>query len=302
MYYFRNDMKSLNRIAIYITFISFSIQCAYAQVIANITAVKGGNVSIVSGGYICSSDSVKFTNTSTGGPTYFEWTFQGGNITKFIGQNPPPIKFNLSISTTTTIKLKAANGADTNVRTFLLIVYKVPVAAYFISTLNQIAPATVTFKNVSTNANNLLPKWDFGDGVGTFNGDPATYTFNTPGIYPVKMVVNNFGVCFDSVTVDLNIENGAVVKMPNTFTPDDDNANTNELFRPIVNVGVKSMTCNIYDRWGNSIYAWEGIKGYWDGYTTGGQACVEGTYYYKLTAVTEDNKTINVQGYVQLVR
>jgi gliding motility-associated-like protein len=288
-------------------FLGLNFLFSFGQIADFTATIKNGTVNVPTNipfnaptGFICNVDSIQFTDASSGAPTAWEWTFPNGIPSSYIGQNPPVVKYNLSVDNVSTVTLKITKGAVVNTKTFLLRILIKPTAAFYISTLNQIAPATVTFVNNSTNFN-VLNKWDFGDG-NTSVADPATNTYSSVGIYKVCIVVSKLSFCFDSICENLNIENGAIVTMPNTFTPDDDNANTNELFKPIINVGIKSMTCSIFDRWGNLIYAWEGVKGYWDGYTTGGQACSTGTYYYKLSAKSEDDKAINVEGYVQLVR
>jgi gliding motility-associated-like protein len=300
-------MKISASILLSFSFLLLNFYFSSAQV-ANFTAtIKNGTVNVPTNfpipapaGYICNIDSIQFTDASTGSPTAWEWTFPNGTPASYIGQNPPVIKYNLTVDNVSTVTLKITKGAVINTKTFLLRVLINPKAAFYIATLNQIAPASVTFVNNSTNYN-VLNKWDFGDGNSSV-ADPATNTYSVVGAYNVCLIVSKLSFCFDTICEKLNIENGAIVTMPNTFTPDDDKANINELFKPIINVGLKSLTCSIFDRWGNLIYTWEGVKGYWDGYTTGGQPCSEGTYYYTLSAMSEDDKVIKVQGYVQLVR
>ncbi|KAA9325017.1 M4 family metallopeptidase [Adhaeribacter soli] len=54
-------------------------------------------------------------------------------------------------------------------------------------------PASVTFSNLSFNANTYI--WDFGDGQTSTQANP-THVYNSPGIYPVKLIaVANAPVC-----------------------------------------------------------------------------------------------------------
>jgi CHU_C Type IX secretion signal domain/PKD domain len=284
-------MRISQRILLTFSFLLLNFHFSSAQLADFTATIKNGTVVVPTNvppnapiGYICNIDSIQFTDASTGAPTAWEWSFPNGTPSSYIGQNPPVVKYNLTVDNVSIVTLKITKGAVVNTKTFTLRVLINPKAAFYISTLNQIAPATVTFVNNSSNYN-VLNKWDFGDGNSSAV-DPATNTYNAVGVYNVCLVVSKLSFCYDTICEKLNIESEATVKMPNAFTPDDDNA----------------LTCSIFDRWGNLIYAWEGVKGYWDGYTTGGQPCSDGTYYYKLSAISEDDKAINVQGYVQLVR
>ena len=95
-------------------------------------------------------------------------------------------------------------------------------------------------------------------------------------------------------------QDSAKVEMPNVFTPNNDGVN--DVFRPTY-VGVKNVSGYIYNRWGEVIYQWWGIKGYWDGYTfPAGVAVPEGTYYYVVKAYSYTEEEIIKTGVVSLKR
>lgn len=91
------------------------------------------------------------------------------------------------------------------------------------------------------------------------------------------------------------------VKVPNVFTPNADG--TNDLFKPIVNFenDVKSYSMSIYDRYGVKIFETIKLKQYWDGRTTSGMPCTEGTYFYVLQ-ITFKSDEQKLTGFVQLFR
>jgi gliding motility-associated-like protein len=60
----------------------------------------------------------------------------------------------------------------------------------------------VTFTDNSTPAPNST-SWNFGDG-GTGTGSPITYTFTTPGVYPVRMY-NIYSACQDSTVQNITV-------------------------------------------------------------------------------------------------
>lgn len=95
-----------------------------------------------------------------------------------------------------------------------------------------------------------------------------------------------------SQTVEKN-----VVKIPNIFTPNGDGVN--DIFRVDAS-GFEELTCTIYNRYGETIYRFEGLHGSWDGYTHGGVKVSPGVYYVyvEITIGTEtltDHETLQVQ-------
>jgi gliding motility-associated-like protein len=295
-----SKIQPFNTVFFFLTllFCAFSIS---GQVANFNVFINGQQATIFNGAvFTCQNDVIEFKDASTGSPLSLTWDIPKGQPSTFSGPNPPPVVYSNTKDTVSTVKLTATYASGTSTFSILVRLLIRPKADFYFTVKNQIAPASITVVNNSNNYT-VLNNWFFGDGTMS-TSDPATHTYTTAGIYPVKLVVSKLGVCFDSITQNLEITDGAVIKMPNVFTPDDDNTNTNELFRPTTNIGIKSMNCNIYDRWGNLVYTWEGVNGYWDGYNSGGLPCTSGAYFYKLLALSEDNKEIIVQGFVQLIR
>jgi len=65
---------------------------------------------------------------------------------------------------------------------------------------------------------------------------------------------------------------------------------------------MKTLRCDIYNRWGELIYQWDGTTGYWDGKTKNGNEAVDGVYYYTVFMVDFQEKTYEESGFVQLIR
>ncbi|HET6991374.1 MAG TPA: gliding motility-associated C-terminal domain-containing protein, partial [Bacteroidia bacterium] len=87
--------------------------------------------------------------------------------------------------------------------------------------------------------------------------------------------------------------------IPNVFTPGADGNNDNFI---ITSTGMKSLTCDIYNRWGELIYSWDGTTGGWDGKTKSGNYAVDGVYYYTAHLVDFSDKTYDESGFVELVK
>ncbi len=101
------------------------------------------------------------------------------------------------------------------------------------------------------------------------------------------------------------LDNCPRYELPNTFTPNDDQAN--DLFTPRINRFIERVDMEIYNKWGQIVYRTENPAINWDGRTNGGKELAEGSYYYKarvferrLTGIFEQ-QDIRV-GYIDLIR
>ena len=63
-----------------------------------------------------------------------------------------------------------------------------------------------------------------------------------------------------------------------------------------------SMEFTNYDRWGLKVFQSISISDFWDGRTTSGIECVDGTYYYLFMGTGINNKEYNYKGFLQLIR
>jgi gliding motility-associated-like protein len=162
-------------------------------------------------------------------------------------------------------------------------------------------PQAVSFVNTSTfTPNGYL--WNFGDNSTlTQNSLVATsHTYHAAGIYTVTLVAYGAKGCNDTAFSSLTINDTVGLIMPNIFTPNGDGIN--EVFMPNAH-GMKTLLCTIYDRYGIKIVDLNNTDiSYWDGYTTSGVACSEGTYFYVVTATDLNNKAYNLKGFLQLIR
>lgn len=92
----------------------------------------------------------------------------------------------------------------------------------------------------------------------------------------------------------------ASVVVPNIFTPNHDGINDN--FKPTY-TNIKTVNGYVYNRWGEIIFQWWGLNGYWDGVTfPAGVRVPEGTYYYVIKAYSFTDEEIIKKGFVTLNR
>ena len=89
-------------------------------------------------------------------------------------------------------------------------------------------------------------------------------------------------------------------EIPNVFTPNGDNSN--EFFQLVSFDGIKTLTCVILNRWGNTIASFDKPNFAWNGTDGNGHDVADGTYFYIIEATTFGEKSFKEQGIVQLIR
>lgn len=90
----------------------------------------------------------------------------------------------------------------------------------------------------------------------------------------------------------------ALIYVPNTFTPDDDELNCR--FK-IISGNISEMQCLIFNRWGEIVCTLNSINESWDG-TYKGKKCQDGTYTWKLIYSDFQNQKKQLIGHVNLLR
>lgn len=168
------------------------------------------------------------------------------------------------------------------------------VAAFNGTPLSGISPLDVNFTDASVGATNF--NWNFGDGATSSTQNP-NHTFNS-GTYTVMLIATS-GSCSDTAYTVVVVEDGLTLEIPNVFTPNGDNVN--ELF-VIKSTGIKEITLQIFNRWGEKLYEFNGPKASWDGKAPSGEDVPEGTYFYFVKAIGFDDKEIEQHGSVNLFR
>jgi gliding motility-associated-like protein len=122
-------------------------------------------------------------------------------------------------------------------------------------------------------------------------------TDNNKVILVVLCFLFNIGVAKTSNAQSANNS----ITIPNVFTPNGDGIN--DVFR-ITGANVSDIQAHIYDRWGNIVYYFWGVNGFWDGRTwPAGEVCSDGTYYYIIKITPNDASEEQVfTGPVQIKR
>ncbi len=132
--------------------------------------------------------------------------------------------------------------------------------------------------------------------IGNFRDNASTTTQNVGGFYPYAYYY------FDDVSVVCcDCDTAVIINIiiPNVFTPNNDNIND---FFKITSSGILSLDCKIYDRWGILVGEIKSVNDVWNGRSTAGIECVDGVYYYVLSAKGTDSKEYIQKGFIQLIK
>lgn len=142
--------------------------------------------------------TVRFTDSSGGGPTSWKWDF--GDGTTSATQNPV---HTYSAAGKYSVTLRATNGTvsdDVTRSDYITVDGNGPLASFTASPLEGLAPLTVQFTDTSTGSPTKW-EWDFGDGGKSTSKNPS-HTYSGAGKYTVKLTVTN---SYGSDTADSSV-------------------------------------------------------------------------------------------------
>ncbi|MFO0477838.1 MAG: gliding motility-associated C-terminal domain-containing protein [Bacteroidota bacterium] len=168
-------------------------------------------------------------------------------------------------------------------------------AAFTSDPKTGVVPLDMSFINLSTGASAY--DWRFGNGSSSTLLNPKT-TYNTSGTFTIMLIATS-GFCTDIAYYTVLIEEGLTLEIPNVFTPNEDGAN--DLFS-IKSTGIKTISLEIFNRWGEKLVELSGTTATWDGLNSNGDKVSDGTYFYVIQATGFDDKKIKKIGTVNLFR
>ncbi len=235
---------------------------------------------------ICEAEPVSLTGS---GAVSYTWT---GGITNGTPFSPPA-----GINTYTVTGTDANGCTDTDQIT--VTVLPRPVAYFTADPVSSYPPLVTSLDNLSDFANTYY--WNFGNGTSSNSDDPTMHvTYEDPGNYTILLEAGN-GYCTDTFSVMVQVIPwpDAEFHIPNVFTPNGDNIN-DQFFIDLK--FAKSMTVQIYSRWGNLMTELDGMDARWDGMTKDGTEADEGVYFFKYVIVDLKDQEIEGHGNVTLLR
>ncbi|HET9852413.1 MAG TPA: PKD domain-containing protein [Candidatus Limnocylindrales bacterium] len=129
---------------------------------------------------------IAFTDTSSGSPTTWAWSFGDGATSSI--QNPTH-PYGTPGTYTVELTVTSAYGASTVTQTnYITINAPAPVADFTANITNPTVGDPVSFTDTST-GNPTAWEWTFGDGGSISGSANVAHTYNTPGTYSVTLKV-----------------------------------------------------------------------------------------------------------------
>lgn len=180
---------------------------------------------------------------------------------------------------TTTYYVMGINGACTSVDSITVYVVN-PVESRLSYAFDSCSRTFIGSQPDATDTTEV--KWDMGNGEIIISKSVA-YTYEEPGNYIVRSILNQRAPCVDSELVSIYMPAVDITKrrIPQAFSPNGDGLNDEfKIFFGNLPCAVESF--KIYNRWGQLVFDHKDREELsWDG-TFNGEACPPGTYVYYL--------------------
>lgn len=142
-------------------------------------------------------------------------------------------------------------------------------------------------------------EWDFGDGRKSQERNPV-HVYKTAGTFEVKLTgMDIYGCSLKELSKVVVTQPEEMMVIPNAFSPNGDNLN--DCFIPKMK-GIKEFTLQVFNIWGEKLYAGSGLDIIgWDG-TYKGQMVPAGNYIYRIDYVNWEGIKKSSSGSVTLIR
>jgi gliding motility-associated-like protein len=193
----------------------------------------------------------------------------------------------LTVSQGGTYSVTVNNGLCTASKTVIIGIDSLP--KFSIAGKITICPGEIFTLNVVSNQTNNNYLWQNGS-------TNPTITVSAQGNYIVD-VTNLCG----TVRKNVNVTSGICrLYMPNAFTPNGDGMN--DTYKPGGGNTVSDFTMEIFNRWGQKVYATSDVNKGWDGLFENKES-LQGTYVYHVTYKNNSNgRDIALSGTLLLIR
>jgi gliding motility-associated-like protein len=186
---------------------------------------------------VCAGTPINFTNTSyvvgASAIDSVQWDFNSDGIVDNTTTSPT---YTYSTAGNYTATLTVYNNGCTDDTTVNITITPGTVAAF--TTTPVCEGVATTFTNTSSGGANTYG-WDFDNNGTTDNATPnPTFTFATPGTYPVTLNVSNSGSCGHDTTINVVVHPNPIAN----FTATDECLTTATTFTDASNVSTGSIT------------------------------------------------------------
>ncbi len=242
---------------------------------------------------ICFGENIILTATGSGNGTVTWYSDAAG--TNVIGTGSP-FDATSQVSTTGSYTFYVNEaGTCSSALTAVNVLVGGVTAAITATPTSGFMPLDVSFTGTSTG--NTF-EWNFGDGT-TGSSLEETHIYSELGTYTAVLTVSDNGNCPITIPFVIEVIGESSILIPNVFTPNGDGSN--DVFT-VVGTNLTDVNCVIFNRWGQKLYEWDRVKGYWDGRTLAGKEVPDGTYFFIVKAKGIDGKEYFEKGGFSLIR
>ncbi len=242
---------------------------------------------------LCLPEALTIINNSKNVTTHY-WEFGDGNTSTL---SDPTHSY--SSAGLYTVKYIATNPLTCNkIDSFTKDVHcsLQPTANFTLDPFPNLYNSVLNCTNNSSNAKSYL--WDFGDGNSSTEVHP-THQYNESGTYEICLTAYN-NQCADTFCRPLSVIIEPIVDITTGFSPNGDLTND---FVQVNGYGVLNYQLDIYNRWGEKVYNYEGdeIGNTWDGYFRGTLQEAD-VYAYVLQVYFTDGTDVLKKGNITLIK
>ncbi len=182
----------------------------------------------------------------------------------------------------------------------LINIYQAPLSDFSFAPkeVSNLAPK-VQFEEKSERS--IAWYWDFGNGMFSRERNPA-YTFPDTGMFKVTLIVTHPSGCTDTSSQFIDVKPLVTYHLPNAFTPNEDSVN--DFFKGVgILPGIRNFRFQIWNRWGEMIYAAEDPSIGWNGRKfNNGQEAPPGVYVVLVSFTGPRGDPYEYKGFVTLIR
>jgi|GEM_PF-1671888 len=141
---------------------------------------------------IAEGESVIFTDATTGGPTTWEWTFEGGTPETYSGQTPPAIVYDMAGVYDVTLEVGDGVTTYTELKEDYITVGSAPVADFVASETSILVGTTIDFTNNSV-GDDMTFEWYFEGGTPETSTEenPTGILYTEAGLFDVQLIATN---------------------------------------------------------------------------------------------------------------
>ena len=250
------------------------------------------------GGITCEDELLNFVNTSSiasGSLADFEWTFGDGNTSQL--SDPSNTYSNAGIYEVKLIVTSDQGCKDSLIDKTAATVNAKPDADFSYATVSSFdAQTEVEFTSLTANASSFT--WWINNAI-QGNASTINHVFQDTGTFMVALHVGNSDGCNDTIEKPVFVVPDAVLRVPTSFSPNGDLLN--DVFKPLGVRFVREYEVEIFNRWGQQVYASNDPSQGWDGSFNGAPAPT-GQYLVTVVVIDFNNERVKYNGLLSLIR